>query len=452
MQVSPHHVQKTISSPNDLKLHWSVRLLDSLIILSLVIGYFMMSFDRNSAQHLLYGAAFAGLLAAFLRLCRVTQMKFSCGKTFNTSVLQGGYKAPLQSGVLFGLSTLLLAVASVWWEVEYGASGQLDWMNEMAWKVAGYWLCSTVLIFYFGAFKVDIFRYVKSLLPILCLIGAMALLVSGCKQYLHGVHRIELKLGYPVPAGFILACLLLVTQVASSSIICRWQRIAYLVVMTLITAVLVTLTGTRDALLVLLLLVIGLLWEYRHGLPERFRQPWVYSLVVLLVAVVLGGAFIARFDQLWGDLNNFFHGVPSGSMGGRFVIWEAGIHSFLENPWGYTGNARFMIVQGFLQRILVGHEFLVPQIMWAAQHHMHDELIEAMSLMGVVGFLAVVLFYITFYMASRRPLMHPMGRWLWAGVIVFGVAEPILNSDKTGLCLAFIIPLCLACSYDTSSR
>jgi|GEM_PF-6803973 len=451
MQVSPH-VYKTLSSPNDLKLHWSVRLLDSLIILSLVIGYFMMSFDRNSAQHLLYGAVFAGLLSTLLRICLATQTTLIHGKTISGSTIQTVYKAPLQSVVLFGLSTLLLAVAGVWWEVEYGASCQLGWMNEMAWKVSGYWLCATVLIFYFGVFKVELFRYVKSLLPILCLIGAMALLVSGCKQYLHGVQRIELKLGYPVPAGFILACLLLVAQVASSSIVCRWQRMAYLVVMTLITAVLVTLTGTRDALLVLLLIVVGLLWEYRHRLPERFRQPWVYSLVVLLVAVVLGGAFAVRFDQLWGDLNDFFHGVPSGSMGGRFVIWEAGIHVFLENPWGYTGNARFMAVQGFLQHILVGHEFLVPHIMWAAQHHMHNELIEAMSLMGVVGLLAVVLFYITFFMASRRTLMHPMGRWLWAGVIVFGMAEPILNSDKTGLCLAFIIPLCLACSHDTSSR
>ncbi|MGJ8525381.1 hypothetical protein LMG33818_001109 [Halomonadaceae bacterium LMG 33818] len=451
MQASPH-TKKTISSPNDLKLHWSVRLLDSLIILSLVIGYFMMSFDRNSAQHLLYGATFAGLLAAVLRICLVTWTKFTYGNTNNELSTPGGYKAPLQSGVLFGLSTLLLVVAGVWWEVEYGASGQLAWMNEMAWKVSGFWLCATVLIFYFSAFNVEIFRYVKALLPILCLIGAMALLVSGGKQYLHGIHRIELKLGYPVPAGFILACLLLVAQVVSASIVCRWQRMAYLVVIALMTAVLVTLTGTRDALLVLLLIVIGLLWEYRHGLPQRFRQPWVYSLVVLLVAIALGAAFVARFDQLWGDLDSFFHGVPSGSMGGRFVIWEAGLHSFLENPWGYTGNARFMVVQGFLQHILVGHEFLVPHIMWAAQHHMHSELIEAMSLMGVVGLLAVVLFYITFFMASRRTLMHPMGRWLWGGVIVFGLAEPILNSDKTGLCLAFIIPLCLACSHDTSSR
>ncbi len=160
-------------------------------------------------------------------------------------------------------------------------------------------------------------------------------------------------------------------------------------------------SGTRGAWIALpavfLLFCISLVSKY------NLRKALWLCLVLLVsasvwVAVTPNNPIKRGYSHAVADIGNYFeHGIVTGSIGGRFLVWHAAVINIAEKPmlgWGvqeYQDQLEKQVAQGTLD----------PYALELA--HTHNMYLETMVYRGVVGLLAVLaLFVFPFWQLCRR--------------------------------------------------
>lgn len=155
------------------------------------------------------------------------------------------------------------------------------------------------------------------------------------------------------------------------------------------------LSGSRGAWIVAPIILCGLAWNY----SAIFKSKKIaISLVMLLTVTTFGlsqsTVVQKRIGQAFTDIAKLEQGNMNSSLGKRIVLWDSALTSTAEAPifgLGYEGRVESRKAQ-------VARGEMAQQSDYWLQVHAHNEYLEALSVFGVIGFVALMgIFLIPLY-------------------------------------------------------
>lgn len=220
----------------------------------------------------------------------------------------------------------------------------------------------------------------------------------------------------------------------------KWERGLMLVAAALgLTASI--LSDTRGGWLVLPVLLLIALWHgWRRGVGSA-RIRWLLAgggAVVFSAALLFVPPVHQRVSEAVHEYAAWTHGQDASSIGLRLTLWRLALHDGRSHPWLGVGE------QGFqAQLVQAAHQGRMPQEA-ATLGHAHNELLDMLAKRGVIGLLALLLFYATpavlFWRVLHRSRRGEAARAaavngliLVVGFVGFGLTEVLFSHNSGNL-------------------
>ncbi|TCL07237.1 O-antigen ligase-like membrane protein [Sodalis ligni] len=256
----------------------------------------------------------------------------------------------------------------------------------------------------------------------------------GLYQIHHGMDRIALSTNRATIAAYIYSALSIL--LIYLLLIFKKTVNYHMTLMAVITIsfLVIIMMGTRAAILAHLLMI---------SLMMLFHFRKIYLKPLLIVMVLLGfgvgmsyGKYIKpKIEQTDSEIALYQNGNDQSSLGSRFSLWYVGLNIFSQRPFGNTVEGRHMQAAE-----IIVHDPGNRTAMEYIDTHLHNELLEAASLQGIVGLLTVVLFYVYIISQSLVRKNTPM-LLIGCCIIVYGLSDVLLVSSESILFFMVCIAL-----------
>lgn len=159
----------------------------------------------------------------------------------------------------------------------------------------------------------------------------------------------------------------------------------------------IILTQTRAAIAIYLLLSVF----YTAIVFRKSLNIKKVSMVVVLMLIFAGTSYEflykSRINEAITETQGYDVTKPGGSLGDRYTMWYAGLSAFKHAPMGESFQARNDFIS---EKIAAGA--ISDSITVYLTVHLHSELIEVLSLQGVIGGVLLVLIYLSLLYAGIR--------------------------------------------------
>ncbi|AWQ20723.1 O-antigen ligase domain-containing protein [Pantoea ananatis] len=131
-----------------------------------------------------------------------------------------------------------------------------------------------------------------------------------------------------------------------------------------------------------------------------FIQSKIINLkTILCIAVVVASVVIlnraplqsalSRLTLTVNEVKDFQNNNGNTSLGVRFSLWEAGAHAFIVHPFGQSADQRYDEVKHYI----TSQKYQNTDALRSIDFHMHNDLIDTLSLRGIWGGLLFILFF-----------------------------------------------------------
>ncbi len=150
----------------------------------------------------------------------------------------------------------------------------------------------------------------------------------------------------------------------------RWVHGVLSTIFILCAITFIVLSGSRGGALSLAALLFGLLLS-------RQVRPWALAGMIVLGGIVLAAPFLVE------TMSQRFEEQEGGSLGGRDVLWEAGILLIQDHPWSGVGFGGGPIEIPKYIAVLTGDTFLNTRRVFPS----HNPFLEVGSDTGIIGIL-----------------------------------------------------------------
>lgn len=337
--------------------------------------------------------------------------------------------------MLMGLVKIISTLVLYHHDSGFGAGGnQLDAGKKM--------LAGGVVIFYLTQFYGYLQPAITKRLLATMVGGALlAATAYGFWQASHSNLRVALSTDRATIAAYLYSTLavlstwlILVSQPAGRPRL--WLR-ALVPLTVIVSFVVVILTGTRAAMLAhLVLMAAMMLFHYRK---IHLKPLAIGALLVLLGTAACWKSHIQpRIDKTIAEVSHYQKGDDNTSLGSRFSMWIVGMQVFEQHPFGITREARYEEAEQLVA--------LQPQNRTALEFinsHLHNELLEAASLQGIFGLLALLTFYAALLISAVVRRSTPM--FIIASCAgVYGLTDVMMISPESLMfllaCIALFAP------------
>lgn len=165
----------------------------------------------------------------------------------------------------------------------------------------------------------------------------------------------------------------------------------------IVSNAIIILTQTRAAIAVYLLLSVF----YTAIVFRKSLSIKKVSIVVVLLLIFAGTSYEflykSRINEAITETQGYDVTKPGGSLGDRYTMWYAGLSAFKHAPFGQSFQARNDFIS---EKIAVGN--ISDSIVIYLTVHLHSELIEVLSLQGIIGGVLLVLIYLSLLYAGIR--------------------------------------------------
>lgn len=277
----------------------------------------------------------------------------------------------------------------------------------------------------------------KKLLITVVACAFLAATAYGFWQINQGAKRIDLSSNRATIAAYLYSMLaLLYIWLLMVSQPVRRQRLLIPLVI-IVSFVVVILTGTRAAILAHLPLLAAMMLFYHRKI--RLKPLVIVTLLVVLGATACWKSHIEpKINQTIAELSNYQRGNDRTSLGSRFSLWIVGIEIFKQHPLGITREARYLAAE----ELVKGQ----PQNRAALRFinsHLHNEMIEAGSLQGIFGLLALLTFYVSLFISAvvrHNTALFVIG----CCAVVYGLTDVMMISQESLMfllaCIAVFFP------------
>lgn len=262
---------------------------------------------------------------------------------------------------------------------------------------------------------------IRLIMPFLALAIAA---YSAYQFHILGLERTELSTNRPTAMAYMLTPVLLL------SLFCSIKENNSLKDLTLLALVFISclysilLTQTRAAILSFTFIALMML---AFKLTKKTRNTVLLSLSIIISTIITinyDGIIKPRATQAIIEITNFDQTKDNGSLGNRFTMWIAGAKSAYEHPLGQSAEQRYQSIDKQIK-----NEDISPVIYQFIDIHLHNEVIDTISLQGGSGFLALILFYLIIIKFSLKE-----GNYLLLSIsltiILYGLSDVLFFSQE----------------------
>lgn len=306
--------------------------------------------------------------------------------------------------------------------------------NDSPFKATYHSYINTAKIFIFGAFIVLLsatskIRIKKDLL--LSVIYAISFVIFACavvQKMNVGDERVNFGVGTSTGAAY---SIMLVGLLSAASIFYMKKNHPFLFIANavVILAALV-MTQTRSSILTFPVICCLAMATYYSKTPKKlFLGICAFVFLLIAIGLVFSKPIIARYEAAVSDIKLYQQDNSNSSLGARFAMYEVGINLFEEAPLEWRSaekraedTAKMIAVNKTLSPVT---DFL--------NIHLHNEIIENVSLKGLIGAISIIAFYIalltTVYHCKSLGLFVFTLAIIWTGlsdVIIWSRSIPII--------------------------
>lgn len=227
-----------------------------------------------------------------------------------------------------------------------------------------------------------------------------------------------------------------------------WVRVTSVLVITFLSIYILLLTQTRSVLLTYPILLLVIL------IKERFftkRNSLLFLITLILSTFILPTKFdqaIKRIDRSIIEYKEYQKNNDSTSLGSRFSMWKAGFSTNTISLLGKSADQRDILVRKYIKK----YENNNHEALRVIKYHYHNDLLEAGTLRGVIGFAILLLFYFFTISASKKFTGNfNTTLFLITPTILYGSSDSLLIDHRYTTILILLIPFYL-CSDELKSK
>ncbi|WP_075183296.1 O-antigen ligase [Pantoea sp. 1.19] len=388
---------------------------------------------RRTIYFLVLGLMLYSIVSMFLS---VKAAKVSFYWAFYLSVLGIGYDFQrLQRHYWWVLAPLLLLGASdlIWFGWHY--IGNPAWDEFNAYLATGKRLLLTAVIGYY-LFSV-MHRYAAPTRQAVryALVAAFLLATAvGFWQDAHGVDRIDFFLGRATNAAYdySILCAALIFLLLYEAVN-RLTLVASLLIF-VFSYYIIFQTGTRNVMATypLIILFVGAI-KLRHV----GWKPLLMVLVSIAVVAALSWQTVIKpkMDETISEFQRFenTNGNQQGSLTSRLAMWRIGVNLIADHPLGNSLEQRWQYAENYVKTRHADQSALDY-----VNVHLHNELIEVGSLMGVPGAMVLLFFYFSLLFYARVQHNPPLFAAV-LGLMICGLTDVIFASREQTIMLTLLI-------------
>ncbi|GKX64245.1 ligase [Pragia fontium] len=248
-----------------------------------------------------------------------------------------------------------------------------------------------------------------------------------------GLPRVELNT-QATGAAYMYSCITLL--LISYCLISAKKTISYIIlsIIFLISFFIIIQTGTRTAIIFHPILFLILVF-YASGRKVRL----ILSLSSIMITIAVGLFFKTEIIEKINTTNNEIaiyensRGNEGSSLGARFSMWNAGMYSFYQSPMGASLEQRYSQMKSYTEKENKDRAALI-----FANIHLHNEIVDTLSLQGILGAIIVIFFYISMLVKSFRE-KNPMLLSVILCLIAYGLTEVIFVSREMSILFSLMI-------------
>ncbi|MCU5773537.1 O-antigen ligase family protein [Erwiniaceae bacterium BAC15a-03b] len=292
--------------------------------------------------------------------------------------------------------------------------------------IIGYYLLSVVSRYH------EISRSVIRVTLILTFIVASGV---GIYQHLYIPGRVDFFLGRATNAAYdysilsaALIFLLVYENINRKTMFCSLLIFA-------VSYYIIFQTGTRNVMATypLLIIFVGIV-KLRH----LGFKPLIFVVLCITAVATLSYQQVIKpkFDATRSEFSRYesTNGNVDGSLTSRLAMWNIGINLITDHPLGNSLEQRWSYAQEYVKE----HNADKSGLPYIQKVHLHNEVIEIASLLGVQGAMVLLFYYFSLlgfaYYTRNPPLFAVM-----MGLIVCGLTDVLLLSREQAIMLNLLI-------------
>lgn len=293
---------------------------------------------------------------------------------------------------------------------------------------------SAFVAYFFIAWRHCVTRMVAMKGLAILLLGLIITLGFAAHEHLQTGQRIQLITDSAGTVSY------LITALSFSALFMGYRaiekvggRISIFCSIFLVNVLLLVLTESRAGVLTLPVLYVAFFCIMHVRLIK-------FALVPLVVVVAIGFTLLPQ--SVWQRLDSIHTEIGSydtnndTSIGARFSIWKGGYASINWSLMGQGPDARTSKARAFI----AGHERNNPEAYKNVQYHLHDDVLETLSLQGIAGGVSLLFFYLVLMIVPMKARSAGIAA-LPASIIIFGLTDTVLiqSLSVTILCLSIFV-------------
>jgi len=295
---------------------------------------------------------------------------------------------------VFSWIVLLLGISKVLW-VALTTNDQYP-LIAYHYQISGKRLILAAFILY--AIEHNLHRWKISTLTVRTGIAIMTLLfmiisIMHIAFYLKTGERIRINSDAPTSGAYTFTIFSLLLMYSLKFHGLKHYRFICLMVMTMTFGVLAA-TETRSAVMLFTLIsACSVLYDFVKS-SHTSKMIYGFAISGLIIATVLSGhpyynKVVDRIENLHNEVASYDAGNRNTSVGARFSMWRAGIDAFEQHPFGQSADSRNALATAFINQ----HEGGNPEALRNLPFHLHNDIIDTLSLQGIFGGIIIVMFF-----------------------------------------------------------
>lgn len=203
------------------------------------------------------------------------------------------------------------------------------------------------------------------------------------------------------------------------------------------------LSTARGGWVALPIMLIVMLWIYRHSLSKKFFLGFVslFTLALVGISQIPNSRVMERFSLIQSDIANYENNEANTSLGLRFDMWKSAVLMIKEKPilgWGERG-ATEKRKQDVKEKVVMGNI--------GRYDHAHNQYLDDCSKRGLVGFLAflgiliIPLYQFKRYLnspSSEVKLIATLGMVHILSIMIYCLSQCFFNHNSGNIFYLFL--------------
>ncbi|MBU9829363.1 MULTISPECIES: O-antigen ligase family protein [Rahnella] len=217
--------------------------------------------------------------------------------------------------------------------------------------------------------------------------------VTHIAVYLKTGDRIKINSDASTSGAYTFTIFSLLVMYSLKYYALKHYRLPCLIIMTMTFGVLAA-TETRSAIMLFTLFsAVSILYDFAKS-SHTSKIIYGFAIGGLILAAVISGhpyynRVVERIDNLQHEVNSYSQGDRNTSVGARFSMWRAGIEVFKQHPLGQSADSRNALATQYIDQ----HEGGNPEAIRNLSFHLHNDILDSLSLQGIFGGIIMVMFF-----------------------------------------------------------